>query len=76
MLDEYIPFSQQTCSVNSNFNLHTTGIRCPHASMCMDNRYMNKKFTSYHKNVTGNLGVVLKKDIENSEGWLWRLGGI
>ena len=30
-------FLQQNCSMNSNFSLRTTVIKCPHASMCMDN---------------------------------------
>ena len=35
-----------------------------------------KHSSTITKNGTGNLGVILKYDIGNSEGWLWRLGGV
>ena len=41
MLDEYTIFTT-ICSVNSNFDFRGTGIRCPHASMCMDNPHMHE----------------------------------
>ena len=37
-----IQFSQQICNVNLNFDLWTTGIRCPHVSMCIDNPHMHE----------------------------------
>ena len=68
MLEEYTIFTTN-CSVNSNFNLWTTGIRCPHAFMCMDNLPMHKKLLGpITKYGTGNLG--------NFEIGYWELGGM
>ena len=60
MLDE---FSQQISSVNSNFDFRATGIRCPHASMCMDNPHMRENIHVLSQKVVREISLFLNRII-------------
>ena len=62
----YIPLLQQTCSVNSNYNLLTRDmIVLVHPCVRINPTY-KKTFTSYRKNDTGKSPVIFSYIIENS----------